>query len=163
MRASTTVTFALLLFVSTVAQPLQDDWEAVKALNAGATVRIQQLGGRQVEGRLVSVDDAVIAIVAEGMTFSFERQSVRQIDRLARHVSKRAGLGLLIGAGGGAALGYATAETNRGLWTALMAAGWGAVGALIGAVDGLREHDYLLVYRTVSLPASTPVVWPDVS
>jgi len=158
MRASTTATLALLFFVSTVAQPLQDDWDAVKVLSAGATVRIQELGGRQVEGRLVSVDDAVIAILAKGMTFSFDRQSVRQIDRLERPVSKRARLGLLIGAGGGAVLGYSTAETNRGLWTALMAAGWGAVGALIGAVDGLREHDYRLVYRTVSLSVSKPGV-----
>jgi hypothetical protein len=153
MRASTTATFVLLFFVSTVAQPLQDDWDAVKALSAGTTVRIQQSGGRQVEGPVVSVDDAAIAILASGKTFSFDRQSVQQIDRLLRPVSKRAGLGLLIGASGGAVLGYSTAETNRGLWTALMAAGWGAVGALIGAVDGLRAHDYRLVYHETCSPA----------
>ncbi len=158
MRALTTLAFVFLFFVSALAQGLQDDWDAVKALRAGATVRIQQFGWRQVEGRLVSVDDAVIMIDAEGTTLSLDRQSIHQIERFGRQVRKRAGLGLLIGAGGGAVLGYSTAETNRALWTPLMAAGWGAIGALIGAVDGLREHDYRLVYRTVPPPVLKPAV-----
>ena len=154
MRASTTVTFVFSFVVSALTQGIPNDWDAVKALGHGITVRVQQLEGRQIEGRLVSVDDVAITVVAKGTTFSLDRQSIGQIDRVGRQVGKRAERGLLIGAGGGAALGYSMAETNRGLWTALMAAGWGALGALIGAADGSREHEYRLVYRAASPPAS---------
>ena len=38
------------------------------------------------------------------------------------------------------------AESNRGRWSAFQAAGWGALGALIGLVEGLTADDQL-VYR----------------
>ena len=53
--------------------------------------------------------------------------------------------GLGIGATGGATLG-AVAETNKAQWSALMALGWGAIGAVIGAVNGL-DRDRVLVYE----------------
>lgn len=75
MRAGTTLALVFLFFVSVLTQGLEHDWNAVKALSAGATLRIQQLGGRQVEGRLVSVNDAVITIVANGrFTGPFRRR-----------------------------------------------------------------------------------------
>lgn len=150
MRALATWALVVVFSVSALSQGLQHDWDGLKTLSTGARVRVEQLGGRQDEGRLVSVDDTEIAIVVRATTIVLDRQSIRQIHRVGRPVRKRAVLGLLIGGGGGAILGYSAAETNKGLWTALMAAGWAAIGALIGVVDGLRGRDYQLIYLNPS-------------
>jgi len=52
--------------------------------------------------------------------------------------------GLGIGAAGGATLGAFAAETNKAQWSALMALGWGTVGAAIGAINGLHRDRVLL-------------------
>ena len=150
MRALATWTLVVVFSVSALSQGLQHDWDGLKALSTGATVRVEQLGGSQDEGRLVSVDDTEMAIVVRATTIVLDRQSIRQIHRVGRPVRKRAVLGLLIGGGGGAILGYSAAEANKGLWTALMATGWAAIGALIGVVDGLRGRDYQLIYLNPS-------------
>ena len=139
-----------LLASSIVTQGLQHDWNRVKALTADAIVRIEQVGGRQLEGRLVSATDTEVAILVGVATVVVDRQSIRQVDQVVRPVGKRALLGLLIGGAGGAILGHSTAESNKGAWTALMAAGWAAIGAVIGVVDGLKTRDYRLVYQSPS-------------
>jgi len=40
-----------------------------------------------------------------------------------------------------------SAETNKAQWSALMAFGWGAIGAAIGAINGM-DRDRVLVYET---------------
>lgn len=112
MRASMTVALVFSFFVPAFTQGLQHDWGGVQALKTGAMLRIEQLGGRQVEGQLVSVDDTEITIVAGATTTVMDRQSVRQVDRVGRPVRKRALLGLLIGGGGGAIIGHSTAENE---------------------------------------------------
>jgi hypothetical protein len=55
-------------------------------------------------------------------------------------------LGLGIGAAGGGTLGAFAAETNKALWSALMALGRVTVGVTIGAVNGLHR-DHVLLYE----------------
>ena len=150
MRAFAAWSLVFLLSASPMAQEPYHDWEAVKALSSGSAVRIEQFGGRQVEGRLGSVDDTEITVVEKDTAIPLDRQTIRQVGRVGRQVKRRAGIGSLVGAVGGAILGHSVAEANRGLWTVLMAVGWGAIGTLIGAVDGFRERDYRLVYESPS-------------
>jgi hypothetical protein len=56
--------------------------------------------------------------------------------------------GLAIGVAGGAALGT-LAETNQGTWMAMLSAGWGGIGALIGAING-RDRSRTLVYESAT-------------
>lgn len=55
--------------------------------------------------------------------------------------------GFLIGAVGGVAVGYSVAETNKGPLALRMGVGCGAIGAAIGALDGLQSRERTLIYR----------------
>lgn len=126
----------------------QSDWEAVKALAPGTPLRIDVDRGRYAEGTLQAIDDTQITIVRNTRVTTASRAEVRQVERVgARQTAKRAGWGLVIGAVGGAILGYAATETNKGAWAARMALGWGAIGGVIGAIDGVHARERTVVYR----------------
>jgi hypothetical protein len=104
--------------------------------------------GRYAEGTLQAIDDTQITILRNASVMIAPRAEVRTVERVgARQTAKRAGLGLLIGAVGGAILGYAVTETNKGAWAARMALGWGGIGGAIGAIDGRHARERIVVYR----------------
>jgi uncharacterized membrane protein len=80
-----------------------------------------------------------------------------------RRTGQKAKRGLIIGAIAGGLVGGLTAESNQGLWSALMAAGWGVIGAVIGASDGFSDRQETLVYLASNVttaakgPANPPL------
>jgi len=59
---------------------------------------------------------------------------------------RRGRLGFLIGALAGFTVGETSVQSNRGLWFPFLAASWGGIGALIGAIDGVRQRERTLIY-----------------
>ena len=124
------------------------DWTAVRALVPGSQVRIWQEGGRSTEGILGIVAEEQIAVLIDKGSLSLARPSIRRIDLASgRQTRKGALIGLLIGAAGGTLQGALTTKSSRGVWTASLAAGWGGMGALFGALDGSRRTKYVSVYE----------------
>ncbi len=137
--------WAGVLTIVVAAQP--SDWTGVVALPSGVSVRVESSAGRVQSGRFVRADSDHLTITAAGRPVQIPRADVRRLYRISeRHVGRYAMLGLGIGAAAGATLGALAAETNKAPWSALMALGWGTVGATIGAVNGLH-HDRVLLYE----------------
>jgi len=122
-----------------------DDWNAVTALSPGTPLRVELETGRDVKGVLQRVDDAQLTLETRVPVI---RAQIRKIERLgARRTDKFARWGFLIGALGGASWGYGSTLSNRGTWALLLGAGWGSIGALIGAINGARSQERILIYR----------------
>lgn len=143
-----------LLFVSSTAHA-QSGWDTVQALSPGIRLRIRiQDRGRehQIEGRLESTGHAEITVVAHGKAVPLSRESIRQIagETGRRLVTQKARNGLLVGAIAGAVVAAIAPSRRRIILVLWTAASWGAVGALIGATDGLGDREYEVVYRRPS-------------
>jgi hypothetical protein len=150
MRA---VTWSLVVWflLSTFARA-QSDWEAVKKLAPDATLRIKGVSGpRQVRGRFQSVDDVQLTVIANGKPLVLSRPAIRQIDLATgrRHLKKSTLLvGLGIGAALGALLGWvAGAEIDDRARTQDVLI-WAGVGTAAGAIKGLIDQEYVLVYQS---------------
>jgi hypothetical protein len=52
-------------------------------------------------------------------------------------------------------VGGLTTESNQLPWAAFLAAGWGAIGAAIGASDGFFDREETLVYLASNVTAGT--------
>jgi hypothetical protein len=134
-----------VLTIVVAAQP--SDWTAVVALRSGASLRVESSAGTVQSGEFSSADSDHLTMTVAGRSVDIRRAQVQRLYRLSeRHVGRFALRGLGIGAAGGATLGAVAAETNKAQWSALMALGWGAVGAAIGAINGLAR-DYVLLYE----------------
>ena len=72
------------------------------------------------------------------------RADARRVITIRHRRAEKAGRGAIVGAVLGGALGL-VAETNRAVWSAILAAGWGAVGALIGAADGFFDCEEVVI------------------
>jgi hypothetical protein len=150
---STARFLGFMLLLSSVAHA-QNDWEAVKALSPGTRLRIQiQDHGRnhRIEGRLESIGDAEVTVVAGRRAVPLERQSIQQIARetgrrLVRHKARN---GCLVGIA--AAIVWAIPDGARVARFSFAALSWGPLGALIGAIDGASDREFVTVYRTSRL------------
>jgi len=123
----------------------QSDWGAVAAIPPGTQLRLEAERGRRAEGTLEVVDHTQLTLQGKSPA---PRTLIRKVERLgATRTSKFAKWGFLIGAVGGVALGYSVVETNKGPWALRMGFGWGAIGAAIGALDGLHSRERTLIYQ----------------
>ena len=149
-RSSTVVGWILLLTgVLTAAPP--SDWTAVAALPPGALVRVESSSEAVQSGKFVGADSRKVTLTVSGRAIDIPRASVRRLYRvLERKVGRSALRGLEIGAAAGATLGAVAAETNKGQISVLLALGWGTVGAVVGALSGVRR-DRLLMYEAPTL------------
>ncbi len=137
-----------VLTIVVAAQP--SDWTAVVALRSGASVRVESSGGTVQSGQFLRADTGHLTMTVASRSVEIQRAEVRRLYRVSeRHVGRFALRGLGTGAAGGATLGAVAAETNKAQWSALMALGWGAVGAAIGAINGL-DRDRVLLYEKAS-------------
>ena len=109
------------------------DWASVTALRPQSSIAVTLFTGKRIRGKLVTVDDQRIVVDVVEVRRS-EIQQVALFTGLAR--STRAKRGFLVGAAAGALLAALTVETNRGSWMLMMSAGWGALGAMFGALGG---------------------------
>jgi len=125
------------------------DWTAVANTAAGAQVRLDLVGAATEKGELARIDATHVVIVAGGETKPFPRDVMRRI--FVRSERKGAAKqGFLVGFGVGALQGYALTRSNRVLLAALFGAGWGALGAGVGAIRGIGEDETLVYFRNQS-------------
>ena len=133
----------------------QSDWSALTTLTPGSRLRIESLRGGHAEGILQAVDDVQLTLEKRPAA---PRAEIRKVKLLAAPRTGRfAKWGFLIGGVGGASLAYATAEGSKGTWALLQGVGWGAIGALIGAIDGRQSRERVPVFD-YSLSKSTVIV-----
>jgi hypothetical protein len=134
----------LALLTSGVAAQSRSDWQAVVALQPGVLLRVDTFSRERLRGPLQRVDNDRLTLAVSTGPVDIPRGSVRRVIQIGdRHVGRDARRGLLVGAAAGGTLGALAAETNKRSWSALMAAGWGAIGSLIGAINGLDRDQYL--------------------
>ncbi len=126
----------------------QERWDALQGHPAGALVRIYDAAGRELAGRLKGVSAQEIEIETPSGRLTVPRESVERVERLQPGSRARgAKVGLLIGAAGGALVGATLVRSNQLAWGALLAGGWGALGAGIGAAAASERHRYVLIYK----------------
>ena len=122
------------------------DWSAVTRLATGSVLRVEVSAGSITTGRLVSAQADHVAIAGRGSEYTFLRREVRRVVRVQRRTRMKATRGLVIGAVAGGLMGGLGTKTNQLSWAALLATGWAAVGAVIGASDGFFDREETLVY-----------------
>jgi hypothetical protein len=94
------------------------------------------------------VEDTQLTLLVRNKQFVIPRSAIAKIEQLGQdQMAKKARRGALIGAAGGVIQAYALAEANKGGFALMLAAGWAAIGAVIGATDGARDRERILVYR----------------
>jgi hypothetical protein len=142
-----------LLPVIVAAQSSQ--WAAVVALPSGVTVRVEDSAGSVQAGQFLGANDRRLTIAVAGRPMDISRTSVGRLYRISdRKVRRYAWRGFIIGAVAGATLGAFAAHTNKAQWSALMAIGWGMLGATIGSINGL-DRDPVLVFERDGLVSRT--------
>jgi hypothetical protein len=149
MRRHSSTRFAHLIFgvylllamtpLSAAAQ-MREDWAAVMALAAGQQVKVAAT--RHVRGVVERVDAQRLVIIDSGRSVEFSRPEVRSVVTIGeRPVRRHARNGLIFGAAAGATMGALLADTNKAQWAMVIGAGWAAIGAAIGATDGLSRTE----------------------
>ena len=134
------------LLAIVIAAPLSD-WTTVVTLRSGASVRVESSNGMVQQGQFLGADTDHLTMTVAGRPVDIRRAEVRRLYRVSeRKVGRFALRGLVIGTAAGATLGAVAAETHKAQWSALLALGWGAIGAVIGAINGLHR-DLVLVYE----------------
>ena len=145
-RLFATVGCWVALLATVVAAP-PSDWTTVVTLRSGVLVRVESFAGTVQQGQFLRADSDHLILTVASRPVDIRRADVRRLYRVSeRSVGRFALRGLGIGAAGGATLGAVAAETNKAQWSAFMALGWGAVGAAIGAINGM-DRDRVLVYE----------------
>ena len=123
-------------------------WTALESVSAGARVTVDLVTGRSKKGRLVSVDRDGLSVSVGESRETFQRFEIRQVWLVQSHIGRKAKRGLAVGAVAGGLLGGLTTRSNRISWSAFLATGWAAIGAVIGAIDGLANRSDTLIYAT---------------
>jgi uncharacterized protein YcfJ len=132
-----------------------DDWSAVTTLAIGSSLRIEVSAEPSTTGRLVSVQTNQVTISSGSSPRIFLRSEIRRIVLVQRRTGQKAKRGLFIGAIAGGIVGGLTTESNQGSWAAFMAAGWGAIGAALGASDAFFDREETLVYLASNVTAAS--------
>jgi uncharacterized protein YcfJ len=130
-----------------------DDWFAVTRLAPGTVLRVEVSAGSATTGRLVSAQTNQVTISAGSSQRTFLRPEIRQVVLVQRRTGQKAKRGFIIGAIAGGLVGWLTTESNQLPWAAFLAAGWGAIGATIGASDGFFDREETLVYLASNVTA----------
>ena len=119
-----------------VPRDAEQAWRAVGETAKRTELRIALRDGKTTSGALLDWSPAHLAIVRQDGVKRIQRQEIRQISVVRSNRGRSAARGLLIGASAGAAQGMLLTQSNRGAFSLAFAAGWGAIGAGIGALAG---------------------------
>ena len=141
---------SLLLALAEPAAAMEQtsEWANVTALGTGSDLRVDLVSGERATGRLASTTHNEVTLSVGHTERILSRETIRRVVLLGRRMTVRhAGRGFVVGAVFGGLLGMLTAKTNRAPWTAMMAAGWGALGTVIGAYEGSSRVDETVVYE----------------
>lgn len=133
--------------------PAPHDWSAVAGLATGSAIRVEISAGPSTTGRLVSVQMNQVTILAGGSQQKFLRPEIHRVVLVQRRTGQKAKRGLMVGAIAGGLVGGLATKSNSVPWAAFLAAGWGAIGAAIGASDGFSDRKETLVYVATNTTA----------
>lgn len=115
-------------------------WESVEGLSVGTRVSVAQVGGDTINGKIVAVNADRLVVLSRGAAREVPRTAVRRVVVITgMDRSTGAKGGFLVGAGAGAFVAGATVQSNRGPWMLLLSTGWGALGAMFGALGTQQE------------------------
>jgi small nuclear ribonucleoprotein (snRNP)-like protein len=131
------------------------DWTSLQRLARDSQVAVKLKKGKKVEGRVTSVTDSSLTLVANTGTVDLKREEIASVYEIKRKSATKSTLvGLGLGAGAGAALGAAVgANDNSDGFDKIDQAALGGlvvVGALAGTVTGYflgRRSKKTLVYE----------------
>ena len=124
------------------------DWALVQALRSGTEIRLENRARSRTHGRIDTVEDTQLTLLVRNKLFVIPRSAIAKIERFGPdQMGKKARRGALIGAASGVIQAYALAEANKGGFALMLAAGCAAIGAVMGATDGARDRERILVYR----------------
>jgi hypothetical protein len=124
----------------------QSDWAALTKLSPGARLRIESIRGGQTEGILQSVDEEELNLEKKPAAPRAEIHTIKLLG--APRTATFARWGFMVGAIAGGSVAYATAHASKGVWALYLGASWGAVGALIGAIDGAQSRQPTTIYTS---------------
>lgn len=135
----------------------QHEWAAVIRLETGNTIRVENAAGDAIEGQFVraSSDDVTITMGSGAQTLL--RATVQRLLLLERRTAQKAKRGWLVGTVAGGLVGALATKSNRVPWTLFMSAGWGAIGAGIGASDGFFDRKASTVYQAPPVTPAKPI------
>jgi hypothetical protein len=141
-----------LISVGKSADSQTGSWESVQRLSAGAHVSVARVSGETINGKVVAANAERLVVLCNGAALEIPRTAVRRVVVIAgMDRSTGANRGFLVGAGLGALVAGVTVESNRGPWMLLLSAGWGALGAMFGALGA--EPQPQVIYEVRHLPA----------
>ena len=123
------------------------DWSAVMRLDPGSSVRVEDAAGAAVAGRFVRADGDGVTLAVGPASQTVLRAAVQRLLLIERLTATKAKRAWLVGTVAGGLLGAFAAKSNRVPWALVMSAGWGAIGAVIGASDGFFDRKESLIYR----------------
>lgn len=121
----------------------QSSWDAVKALEAGAQIRILRTGGRGLSGQFESADDWQIVLSTPADVLHIPRTEVQQVGLIKSDIRRRTLIGLAVGVGFGV-LGVIGAGLG-GRSTVVPALLFPVTGSAVGRLSGHR--DFVVVFR----------------
>jgi hypothetical protein len=131
---------AVLIAQGSDEQPVSAFDELAVRIRAGDTVYIVDAWNGETKGRIATLSDAALTLTVDGARREFAAEAIRRIDRQRRDSVRN---GVLLGAGAGAALGFATGRSadSPACPRPGIECGQGAMigtvgGALWGAVGG---------------------------
>jgi hypothetical protein len=153
-KIATFLLFAIVLSPITFAQTsTPSDWSAVKAVTAGAKLKVKLKSGKTHEGEFSSATDDAVVIKSKGAQTELKRDDVLTVHQSTKKSATAATLiGMGIGAGAGAAVGAAGSnddtfdKVNHAATAGLAVVGAG-VGALTGYLIGRSGRKQILIYQ----------------
>jgi hypothetical protein len=133
------VVAVLLVFALAAAQSSAQNWNSVKTLPVGTTIRIS-VGSRTVGGEVQSVTDDSLAVNSGKGQEMFTRQVITLVSMKKKgHRLRNSMIGLGIGTGAGIGIGLGVGHANdcsSGFLCGIDTAAGGALGGAIGLVGG---------------------------
>ena len=136
-------------------KPGGDDWQRLTTVKRGTMLKVLTASG-DVAGRFVSSEGGQIKVMAGSREVSIAKSDVQQVSVRRGTTRQKVKRGFAIGALAGGLLGAFTTESNRVAFTLFLAAGWGGIGALIGALDGIGSSSEVVIYVAHARPLSRP-------
>jgi uncharacterized protein YcfJ len=136
------------------AAPPVGDWERVARVPVGTALKVEDRSGTVTEGWFASTEADRVTLQRRTGHVAIPRTDVKRITAPHRQTASGAKRGFKIGAVAGGLVGGLATRSNRPAWAAFLALGWGAIGALIGAVDGAQNVDDVVIYDGAGQPGS---------
>jgi hypothetical protein len=127
--------FVLVMLTASPGLAQTNDWASVQALQRERHVVVQYIGGRKIDGKLLTVDDAQLTLVSQNKPVVIARADVRRVQRKYRDpVTEGVMIGLALTGVSQALYGQDAGWQEKGKVALAYAKG----AALTGLVDWLH-------------------------